>query len=73
VTTSVWVVPFVVLGGLLLTVAWVFQDATSHLEHGERVEATIGALRLDSPSAWAAGCLVLWVFFFPLYLRARST
>ncbi|HEU4332683.1 MAG TPA: hypothetical protein VFR40_16345 [Lapillicoccus sp.] len=72
-TTSAWVVPFVVLGALLLTVAWVFQDASTHVEHGERVEAVIGSLRVDSPSAWAAGCLVLWVFFFPLYLRARST
>jgi len=66
-------VPLVLLGVLLLTVAWVFQDASTHVEHGERVEAMIGSLRLDSPNAWAAGCLVLWVFFFPLYLRARSS
>jgi hypothetical protein len=73
VPASVWVVPIVVLGALLISVAWVFQDATSHLEHGERVVAMIGSLRVDSPNAWAAGCLVLWVFFFPLYLRARSS
>ena len=52
-------VPLVLLGVLLLTVAWVFQDASTHVEHGERVEAMIGSLRLDSPNAWAAGCLVL--------------
>jgi hypothetical protein len=72
VTSTAWIVPLVVLGALLLTVAWVFQDATRHVEHGERVEAVIGSLRVDSPNAWAVGCLVLWVFFFPLYLRARS-
>ena len=72
-TASAWIVTLVVLGVLLLTVAWVFQDATAHAEHGERVEAVIGSLRVDSPNAWAVGCLVLWVFFFPLYLRARSS
>ena len=71
-TTSTWMMPLVVLGALLLTVAWVHQDAVAKDESGRPVEAWVGSLHLDSANAWAAGCLVLWVFFFPLYLRSRS-
>lgn len=63
--------PLVLLALLLLTVAWVYQDATTHAEDGERVVLWTPAFRLESPAAWAAVCLVLWVLFFPLYLRAR--
>jgi hypothetical protein len=31
-----------------------------------------GPVPVETPSAWAAVCLVLWVFFFSLYLRARQ-
>ena len=52
--------------------AWVYQDATNHAASGERVVFWSGSFRLETPTAWAALCLVLWVFFFPLYLRARQ-
>ena len=65
-------VPLVLLGILLVTVAWVYQDATNHAASGERVVFWSGSFRLETPSAWAALCLVLWVLFFPLYLRARQ-
>lgn len=65
-------VPLILLGLLLLTVAWVYQDATTHAEAGEPVVLWAGSFRLETPSAWAAVCLVVWVFFFPLYLRARQ-
>ena len=63
-------VPLVLLGILLLTVWWVHQDAANHTEAGEPVVFWAGPVRVETPSAWAAVCLVLWVFFFPLYLRA---
>ena len=65
-------VPLVLLAGLLLTVGWVYQDAATHHEAGEPVLFWSGALRVETPAAWAAACLVLWVIFFPLYLRARQ-
>ncbi len=65
-------VPLVLLGLLLLTVSWVYQDAANHAAAGEPVVLWFRAFRLETPSAWAAVCLVLWVFFFPLYLRARQ-
>ena len=65
-------VPLVLLAVLLLTVGWVYQDATSHAEAGEPVLFWSGSLRVETPAAWAAFCLLLWVVFFPLYLRARQ-
>jgi hypothetical protein len=65
-------VPFVLLALLLLTVAWVYQEATTHREAGEPVVLWSGSLRVETPAAWATFCLVLWVVFFPLYLRARQ-
>ena len=65
-------VPLVLLGILLVTVSWVYQDAANHTASGEPVVFWSRSLRLETPSAWAALCLVLWVFFFPLYLRARQ-
>lgn len=65
-------VPLVLLGLLLLTVAWVYQDATAHAEAGQPVLLWSASLRVKTPAAWAAFCLVLWVVFFPLYLRARQ-
>ena len=66
------VAPLVILAGLLLTVLWVYQDAARHAEADEPVVFWAGSVRLDTPSAWAAACLVLWVACFPLYLRARQ-
>lgn len=65
-------VPLVIFALLLLTVAWVYQDATTHSEAGEPVLLWSGALRIETPAAWAASCLILWVVFFPLYVRARQ-
>ena len=64
--------PLVLLAMLLLTVAWVYQDAATHAQAGEPVLLWSRALRVETPAAWAAFCLVLWVVFFPLYLRARQ-
>jgi hypothetical protein len=66
------ITPFVFLAAVLLTVGWVHQDAARHVSDGEPVVLRAGSLRVETPAAWAALCLVLWVFFFPLYLRARQ-
>jgi hypothetical protein len=65
-------VTFVLLGTLMSTVWWVYQDAATHTRAGEPVVFWSTAFRLQTASEWAAVCLVLWVFFFPLYLRARE-
>ena len=70
--SSTLIVPLVLLGMLLLTVWWVYEDATSHARAGEPVVLRSPSFRLETPSTWAVVCLVLWVFFFPLYLRARQ-
>ena len=70
--SSTLIVPLVLFGTLLVTVWWVYQDATTHARAGEPVVLWSASFRLETPSAWAAVCLVLWVFFFPLYLRARQ-
>ena len=65
-------VPLVFLALLLVTVAWVYQDATTHAEAGQPVLLWSASLRVETPATWAAVSLVLWVVFFPLYLRARQ-
>ena len=52
-------VPLVLLGILLVTVSWVYQDAANHAASGEPVVFWSRSLRLETPSAWAALCLVL--------------
>jgi hypothetical protein len=34
--------------------------------------ATIGPREFSTPMAWIVGCLILWIFFVPLYLVARA-
>lgn len=65
------------LGALALVVvilasdAWVGWDATRRDAEGDAVVASIGPVTLDRPIVWLVGCLLLWVFVFPLYLVAR--
>jgi hypothetical protein len=66
------ITPFVLLAVLLLTVGWVYRDAGRHVADGEPVVLRAGTMVVTTPAAWAALCLVLWVFAFPLYLRARQ-
>lgn len=62
----------IVVGVLLLGVAgWVFQDARSHEREDRPVTVTVFGLTVESSSVWAALCLVLFAFAFPLYLVAR--
>ena len=70
--SSTLIVLLVLLGMLLLTVWWVYQDAATHARAGEPVVLRSASFRVEAPSAWAAVCLAFWVFFFPLCLRARQ-
>jgi hypothetical protein len=64
--------PLLVLVIWLVSVIWVYQDAQSRSRRGHPVTVALGSLELTTPSAWMAGCLVLWIVFFPMYLRARQ-
>lgn len=64
-------VPVLALLALLAVDRWVYVDAQAHAEHGHPVVFRSGSLKVDTPAAWALGCLILWIFFFPLYLANR--
>lgn len=71
-TPSVTVlVPLLVLLALLAVDRWVYVDAQAHAERGNPVIFRSGSLKVDTPTAWALGCLILWILFFPLYLASR--
>jgi hypothetical protein len=48
------------------------RDARVRAGKGRPVGAYLGGLQLDKPETWAIACLLLWILFFPLYLKARS-
>jgi hypothetical protein len=70
--SSTLLASLVTLAILLLSVGWVHLDASNHVTAGEPVVFWSERFQLETPSAWAAVCLVCWVIFFPLYLRARQ-
>ena len=51
--------------------AWVFSDARGRAARGRPVVASVGQLSISTPEQWGLGCLVLWIFVFPLYITAR--
>lgn len=65
-------VPVLVVVALVLLDVWVYRDATEQDRRGTPVVFWFGTLRIDTPAAWAASCLVLSVVFVPLYLAARN-
>lgn len=68
---AAWFVPSVLAVLLVATDVWVFQDAKARSDEGNPVVFSTGNLTLESPAAWMLGCLLAWVIFVPLYLRAR--
>jgi hypothetical protein len=69
---TVWpvvLVPLVVVGPMA---RWVYVDAQRLSAAGSPVFARIGNLTVDQPRQWFAGCLLLWVVFFPMYLVSRA-
>ncbi len=67
-----YLVPLAVIGALVVCVFWVLRDARANAADGHPVTVYIGDFRIDRPETWASACLVMWVVFFPLYLKARS-
>jgi hypothetical protein len=51
---------------------WVFIDAKRCSQAGSPVYLRIGPLSLETPLAWLLACVLLWIFFFPMYLVSRS-
>jgi hypothetical protein len=64
--------PLVVLLAILAIDLLVYDDAKKRRDSRRPVVAAIGPLRIDTPEAWLAGCLVLSIVFIPLYLTARA-
>jgi hypothetical protein len=69
--TTTWVPVAVVLVVVVLDL-WVFLDARRCAREGAPVELRIGTFAVNTPVAWFLACLVLWIFFFPVYVVSRS-
>ncbi|GAA2155720.1 hypothetical protein GCM10009826_17020 [Humibacillus xanthopallidus] len=65
-------------GGLVVVLVvvalslWVLQDARRRRERDRPVVATLAGITIERPEMWAALCLLVFVFFVPLYLVARN-
>lgn len=59
----------VVIGAIDL---WVYVDAKRCAAEGAPVVLRIGGFVVRTPAAWLLGCVILWIFFFPMYVISRS-
>jgi hypothetical protein len=57
---------------VLVTDVWVYADAKKLARRGTPVVFSLSFLRIETPEAWFLGCLILWIFFFPLYVTGRN-
>ena len=64
--------PVLVAAVLAATALWVYFDASRYARRGSPVYLRIGTYQVETPLAWFLVCLVLWIFFFPMYLVSRS-
>jgi hypothetical protein len=64
--------PLVLALAIVASDIWVFFDAKRCSQAGSPVFLRIGILSLETPLAWFVGCVLLWIFFFPMYLVSRS-
>jgi hypothetical protein len=68
----------VILGPLLVVVVigvidlWVYRDAKRCVDEGAPVVLRIGGLVARTPADWLLGCVILWIFFLPMYMISRS-
>jgi hypothetical protein len=51
---------------------WVYLDAKRCADEGAPVVLHIRGLVVSTPAAWLLGCVILWIFFCPMYLISRS-
>jgi len=49
------------------TCIWVFNDAKKRIAEGNKLEP------IKSTGGWLAGCILLWILFFPWYLVSKGT
>jgi hypothetical protein len=61
-------IPFLLLLIVAATDIWVYFDAQRCVAAGSPIFFRIGGFRIDTPAAWLVGCIVVWIFFFPMYL-----
>lgn len=65
-------IPVCVVLFVVATDLWVYFDASRCTRQGSPVYLRIGTFHLETPTGWFFACLVLWIFFFPLYFASRS-
>lgn len=69
--SSAALVPLIVIATVVAIDSWVYADAKRRADAGRPVTFQAGGLAVDTPPMWFAGCLVLFIIFFPLYLTRR--
>jgi hypothetical protein len=72
VAENVLLIPLLALCLLGACALWVLRDARVRAGKGHPVGLYVGNLQLDKPETWAMACLLMWILFFPLYLKARA-
>ena len=65
------VAPLLLLAFVLGCVVWVYSDAKAQERLGAPVVFSTGFITLETPGAWALGCLIVFIAVLPLYLTAR--
>jgi hypothetical protein len=70
---SNWVAPVTILVVILAIDVWVYREAQVRRAGGQSVVASVGPVTISTPEQWFLGCLLLWIFVFPLYLVARRS
>lgn len=68
---TVFLAPLAVACVVVTVDVWVFADARRLQRSGTPVVARAGSFAIETPEAWAIACLLLFVFFVPLYAVAR--
>lgn len=66
-----WIAPVTLVIIVLATDVWVYLDAQARRTAGRSVNASVGPVTFSTPEQWFWGCLLLWIFIFPLYVVAR--
>ncbi len=67
-----WLIPVLAIVVVAATDVWVYVDAQRCAAAGSPVYLRIGGFAIDTPVAWLVGCVVLWIFLFPMYVVSRS-
>jgi hypothetical protein len=64
--------PLLVVAVIVAASVWVYVDAQRCAGEGAPVVLRIGGFALSTPAAWLVACVLVWVFFFPMYVISRS-